>query len=246
MKMNPVSAAPVPAGPIVMRQRWQELLFLHWRCDPAVVQATLPPGLTVDVYEDDAYLGLVPFFMRDVRPTGLPAVPWLSNFLELNVRTYVRDENGDPGVWFYSLDCDQPVAVMVARAFFRLPYFHARMHADFAGEGTEVHYHCRRRGTEVDAPFIYRSAGPTAPSQADSLEAFLVERYRLFAWKSGRLFSGRVWHQPYQIGPVEVAEFSTLPLLQAGFDFGDRPPDHALYAPGVDVQIYPLRAIAGS
>jgi uncharacterized protein len=89
--------------PVVGRQRWSDLLFLHWRVSAAAVQATLPAGLFVDTYHDQAYVGIVPFFMERVRPVYLPPVPWLSWFLELNVRTYVRDASGTPGVWFYSL-----------------------------------------------------------------------------------------------------------------------------------------------
>jgi uncharacterized protein YqjF (DUF2071 family) len=106
---------PDPKQGTVMRQRWENLLFLHWRVDPAVIQRSLPAGLHVDTFEESAWIGIVPFAMRDVRPAGLPAIGPISNFLELNVRTYVHDERGVPGVWFYSLDCNQPLAVIIAR-----------------------------------------------------------------------------------------------------------------------------------
>ena len=116
-----------PASFLVGRQRWNHLLFGHWKIDAAEIQATLPPGLFVDTFEGDAYLGVVPFFMQRVRPAWLPPLPGVSWFLELNVRTYVFDAEGRPGVWFYSLDCNQPVAVFLARSLFHLPYFHAKM-----------------------------------------------------------------------------------------------------------------------
>ncbi len=114
-----VPIRPLPAGPAVMRQRWKDLLFLHWKWDEPQLQATLPPGLTVDTFEGNAWLGVVPFFMCGVRPSLHPPVPLLSNFLALNVRTFVRDSEGKPGVWFYSLDCNQPVAVSVVSAALR-------------------------------------------------------------------------------------------------------------------------------
>ena len=113
-------------GP-VMYQRWYDLLFLHWAWDAAEIQATLPAGLTVDTFDGQAWLGVVPFAMSGVRPRGLPAVGGLSAFLELNLRTYVHAADGTPGVWFYSLDCEQRLAVMIARTLFGLPYRHARM-----------------------------------------------------------------------------------------------------------------------
>ena len=108
---------------VVMKQAWRNLAFLHWRMPVDVVQRTLPPGLTVDTFDGAAYIGLVPFYMRRIRPRFLPPVPGLSWFLEVNVRTYVIDHNGVPGVWFYSLDANQWFAVKIARRFFKLPYF---------------------------------------------------------------------------------------------------------------------------
>src|SRR5437868_2527421 len=110
-------SARVPDGrrPKVMFHRWEALLFLHWHLPPPRIQQTLPDGLTVDTFEGNAYLGITPFFMRKVRPVGVPPLPWFSDFQELNTRTYVFDRNGVPGVWFYSLDCNQPLAVIGAR-----------------------------------------------------------------------------------------------------------------------------------
>ena len=115
-----------PARSPVMFQSWRHLLFLHWAWDPAAIQATLPAGLHVDTFDGRAYLGVVPFWMDAVRPRFCPLVPGLSWFLELNLRTYVHTADGTPGVWFYSLDCNQPVAVQLARSLFSLPYVHAR------------------------------------------------------------------------------------------------------------------------
>lgn len=105
----------------VMFQRWAHLLFLHWSLAPDLVQLTLPHGLQVDTFEGKAWVGIVPFFMRGVRPAGFVSVPGISNFLEMNLRTYVRDEGGRPGIWFYSLDANQALAVCLARAVLRSP-----------------------------------------------------------------------------------------------------------------------------
>lgn len=220
-----------------MRQRWRDLLFLHWDWDPNHVQKTLPAGLTVDTWNGRAYLGVVPFFMEGVRPTGLPPVPWLSSFLELNVRTYVRDSQGRPGVWFYSLDCNQPVAVQIARTFFHLPYFHARMRA--RREGQRIFYQSQR-GQWKASQFFYAPAGPSAPALAGSLEEFLVERYRLFASDGHRILSGSVWHPPYEFAEATHDGEISPPLLAAGFDPDAAPPAHAIYSPGVDVRIFPM------
>ncbi len=111
---------PLPKSPWVMRMIWSELLFAHWPIQPDAVARLLPDGLTLDTRDGQAWIGVVPFLMSSVAPRCCPAVPGLSRFLELNVRTYViRD--GKPGVWFFSLDAENPIAVRLARATFNLP-----------------------------------------------------------------------------------------------------------------------------
>jgi uncharacterized protein YqjF (DUF2071 family) len=231
-----------PAGRRVGRQRWNHLLFAHWAVEPAVIQATLPRGLFVDTHEGSAYLGIVPFYMERIRPAWLPPLPWVSWFLELNVRTYVHDAAGRPGVWFYSLDCNQPIAVWIARRFFNLPYFHAQMKA--RRHGDTIDYFCQRRGA-VGPPPAYRWSLGTALTGAPlgSLEFFLVERYLLFSSdRGGRLFEGRVHHQPYQLHVPKVTEFSRAAAEQAGFRLsGD--PVSVLGAAAVDVSIFPLKPL---
>ena len=233
-----------PAGYAVMRQRWSGLLFLHWPVDAAVIAGRLPPGLHVDTYDGHAWLGVVPFFMDRVRPVGLSPVPWLSWFMELNVRTYVYDSHGNPGVWFFSLDCNQPLAVEIARRAFHLPYEHAVMSSRRSGRS--IRYHCRRKTLDsLGANFEYETPVDTQPAEPGSLEWFLVERYLLFSSSpDGRLFRGRVRHEPYQISPCGVSEWSTEPLRLNGFSEPQGSPPSVLTAATVDVRIYPLRETA--
>jgi len=228
-----------PSTPIVGRQLWSDLLFLHWKVEASAVQATLPPGLFVDTFAGAAYLGIVPFFMERVRPAWLPPLPWVSWFLELNVRTYVHDREGRPGVWFYSLDCNQPLAVAIARHFFHLPYFHAKMRATRSSGAVE--YRSQRRGIPALSSFAWQPRGDPREAAPGSLEFFLVERYALFSTdRSGALHCGRVHHQPYRMSHAIVPEFSVEPARQAGFELAG-PPISMLCARKVDVSIFALR-----
>ena len=246
MSVPPVSPAMAqrlamrerPSTPIVGRQRWSDLLFLHWKVEASAVQATLPPGLFVDTFEGSAYLGIVPFFMERVRPAWLPPLPWVSWFLELNVRTYVHDREGRPGVWFYSLDCNQPLAVTIARRFFHLPYFHAKMRA--TRRYGAVEYHSQRRGTPTLSSYAWQPDDAKREAAPGSLEFFLVERFALFSTdRSGALHCGRVHHQPYRISHAVVPEFSVEPARQAGFELAG-PPISTLCASAVDVSVFAL------
>lgn len=233
-----------PTGRPVGRQRWNQLLFAHWKIDRAAVQATLPRGLYVDTFAGAAYLGIVPFSMERVRPAWLPPLPWVSWFLELNVRTYVHDATGRPGVWFYSLDCNRALAVMIARRFFHLPYCHARMAASFRDE--TIRYECQRYdGAAQPCRYAWTPGAEAAPVTPGSLEFFLVERYLLFAADpAGRLYSGRVHHTPYRVSTPKVSEFSVEPARLAGFRLNGEPAS-VLAARPVDVALFSLVPMPG-
>ena len=229
----------------VMYQKWRELLFLHWEVDPDEIQRTLPDGLTVDTYHGKAFLGLVPFFMKDIRPRFLPAVPGISNFLEMNLRTYVYDKLGRPGVWFYSLDANQWLAVRVARTFFNLPYFDAVMSTE-TNDG--ISYRVSRKGasSHLDSNFYYKKLEKLDPPDPESLEFFLIERYLLFAVNklSNSLYSGQVHHEPYPLYNVDALIKSAGAIELAGFSALNRLPDHTIMSPGVDVDVFSIEKIS--
>jgi uncharacterized protein YqjF (DUF2071 family) len=236
-----LAARERPPGFPVMRQRWSGLLFLHWRVDASLIAGLLPPGLHVDTFDGSAWLGVVPFFMERIRPVAAPPLPWLSWFMELNLRTYVHDSAGNPGVWFFSLDCNQPIAVEIARRAFHLPYQHAEMKS--RREGVRVWYSSRRKTPDSRvAEFEYSAPSLTHRAELGSLEWFLVERYLLFSTSpAGGLFCGRVHHAPYQIAAADCDHWSTEPIRIHGFPVPDEAPRSMLTAAPVDVTIFPLR-----
>jgi uncharacterized protein YqjF (DUF2071 family) len=224
-----------------MHQRWERLLFLHWNFDPEIIQATLPRGLRVDTHDGRAWVAIVPFEMRGIRPRFLPAVPGISDFLELNLRTYAYDESGAPGVWFYSLDCNQGLAVRIARGVFRLPYQHAAMMLRESADGW-LDYRSRRRGDETESAFEYRLGSNAWRAKPGSLEFFLAERYLLYAPTAKGLATGRVHHNPYPLVEAELMKWDTRLFRLAGLPEPDRAPDHVIGSPGVSVRVWPLTA----
>ena len=219
----------------VMRQSWDDLFFLHWEYAAEAIQSRLPAGLTVDTFEGKAYLGVVGFRMNAVRPLGLPALPWLSYFNELNVRTYVRDASGEPGVWFFSLDCDRTPAVVIARAGFGLPYEHAAM-----SFGPGLAQSCRRQGEQETAQYAWSAVSSPQIATPGSLEFHLAERYSFFSVRGGRLVRGQVHHAPYELSSTDTAAWSDLPLRWDGFDVGGRPPDLTHCCQGVAIEAFSL------
>ena len=226
-----------------MFQSWRDLLFLHWEYSVAAIQATLPKGLFVDTFAGRAYLGIVPFFMRNIRLRFLPAVPGISNFMELNLRTYVHDQSGVPGVWFYSLDANQRLAVEIARRFFHLPYEHAQMKSIRTPEG-RIRYESLRTGNRASgARCVFDYAPGAEVPQPGSLEFFLVERYRLYSSAPDGLRRGAVFHEPYPLCRAELAAWDENLLPLDGFAPTGRAPDHVIMSRGVDVTIFPLERV---
>jgi uncharacterized protein YqjF (DUF2071 family) len=217
---------PRPAGPWAMAQVWSDLLFAHWPVPPDALRPLLPNGLALDTFEGDAWVAVVPFRMSGVRLRLSPAAPWLSAFPELNVRTYVTDGER-PGVWFFSLDAANPVAVAIARRWYHLPYYRARMTVVPASHGTGVTYaSVRIHGGAPPAAFrgSYRPVAPPFNAVPGSLEHFLVERYCLYAATRGAILRAEIDHPPWdlQLAAAEV-ETNTM-AAAAGIALPDRPP----------------------
>lgn len=203
---------PPPAHSWLMTQGWDELLFAHWSVGPEQIQALLPPGLVVDTFDDKAWVGVVPFVMRRVR---FARTPFVSEFLELNVRTYVTHK-GESGVYFFSLDASNRLAVEGARISYKLPYFNAVMKKTQSDEWTN--YESTRvdsRGKSCRLKVSYRPLEDRidATKVPDGLAYFLTERYRLFTHNNSHILKAEVHHLPWPLQKAE-AKFEVNTMLE--------------------------------
>ena len=194
---------PLPERPWVMTQSWHDLLFAHWRVDERLLRPLIPAAFDIDRFDGSAWLGVVPFTMSHVAARGTPALPWLSAFPELNVRTYVSPRDGKRGVFFFSLDAARLPAVLAARAMLRLPYFHASMEVTRRGDG--VHYASRRRRGRASFAATYEPIGPAVTPARGTLEFFLAERYCLYHLDLlGRPARLEIHHAPWPLQPARA------------------------------------------
>jgi uncharacterized protein YqjF (DUF2071 family) len=195
-----------------MKMIWHDLLFMHWPVPAAALRPHIPPALTLETFEGAAWLGVVPFRMSGVRPRMVPSLPWLSAFPELNVRTYVTAE-GKPGVWFFSLDAANPVAVEAARLGFHLPYYTARMACEGEGEGIRYASERTHRGARpAGLRMRYCPTGPAYRAAPGTLEHWLTARYCLYAAdRRGRTWRAEIDHPPWPLQPAEAdVEHNTM------------------------------------
>lgn len=221
------------------RQSWRDLAFLHWPVAPEVLQPLVPPGLRIDTFGGTSWVGVVPFRMADVAPRGLPAVPGLSAFPELNVRLYV-EAGGKPGVWFLSLDAPNPLVVAVARRFFHLPY--VRTDIALARDGDA--FVCTSVGRDGTPRFRarWRPSGPARESRPGTLEHWLTERYGLYAQRpDGAVRRMEVHHVPWPLQPAEAEVDASGLLASHGLAVEGAPLAHA--ARRVDVVVWPPEAV---
>jgi uncharacterized protein len=230
---------PVPRGPWVMAQSWHDLLFAHWPVAVTAMQPLVPRELELDLFDGQCWVGVIPFWMSGVRARGTPAIPGVSRFAELNVRTYVRC--GDkPGVCFFSLDAANHLAVATARNLYHLPYFFADMKAEV--EGGTIIYQSARHGQPVEFRGRYSAIAPVALRQPGSLAHWLTERYCLYTVHRDQVWRGEIHHAPWPLQDA-AAQIEVNTMAQAaGVDLPDSQP-LLHFAKRLDVLIWPLTRV---
>jgi uncharacterized protein YqjF (DUF2071 family) len=222
-----------------MAQRWNNLLFAHWPVATDTIRALVPSGVEIDRHEGTAWLTVSPFVLSHFRPRGLPPLPGISSFCELNVRTYVT-RGGKPGVYFFSLDCESALAVASARTFYHLPYLSASMHMNTTSGGS-YDYTSRRadaRGGPAEFDATYRPTGPTSSSKPGSLDHWLTERYCLYATDARKAwYRAEIHHAPWPLQPAEADIRVNTMAAAAGVSIAGHPM-RLSFARQIDVVIW--------
>jgi uncharacterized protein YqjF (DUF2071 family) len=226
---------PMPRTPWVMTQTWHDLLFAHWPIDFDTLRAAVPRQLNLDRFGGSAWIGVVPFEMSNVTPRFVPSLRGLSAFPEINVRTYVT-VGGRPGVFFFSLDATNPVAVWSARLLFRLPYFRASMKVERLVDA--IAYRSWRSGGDAVFEAQYAPAGASFAASRDSLEYFLTERYCLYTvGRSGRVSRADVHHAPWSLQRAQADIRRNSMATATGISLPAAPP-HLLFAKRQDTVVW--------
>jgi uncharacterized protein YqjF (DUF2071 family) len=241
-----------------MRQHWGKLLFMHWPIDAEILRPLIPLQLSIDTFGGSAWIGIIPFTMWGIRVSFLPPIPGTSAFHELNVRTYVHHK-GVPGVWFFSLDAANSLAVWGARRFYHLPYFNAEM--ALAEADRLIDYSSSRkdnRSAPAELRVTWEIGEPLPQTQPDSLEFFLTERYCLYSHDHSQLYRSQIFHQPWSLRKATVSSRGRNPTVREGAvvargfestmiqSLGISEPDGEpllQYAESIAVGIWPLKRV---
>jgi len=222
-----------------MQQTWHDLLFAHWPVSFEQLRPLVPAQLSLDTFDGQCWIGVVPFWMSGVRSRGLPPVPGLSRFPELNVRTYVTHDE-KPGVYFFSLDAANLPAVWGARAFYHLPYFWAAMKV-IRQNGPTIIYRSSRRKNPAEFHAVYSPNHPIQLREKGSLEHWFTERYCLYTVHQQRVFRCDIHHLPWPLQDAEAEILKNTVASPAGIILPATKPQ-LQFAERLDVLIWPLRS----
>ncbi|WP_226669777.1 YqjF family protein [Metabacillus litoralis] len=232
---------PIPRKPWVMKQTWEHLLFAHWKIDLDLIKPYIPDSLEIDTFNGEAWIAVVPFDMRNIRLRYLPEIPFTSRFPEINVRTYVT-KNGKPGVYFFSLDAANFLAVQVANTFFYLPYYYA--HISCSKDKETINYYSNRLKQKRNYEFSasYKPISETFFAQKGTLEHWLTERYCLYTTNNNKLFISEIAHDPWPLQHAEATINCNTMIPISGFQSEQNKP-LLHYSKGVDVILWGIEKI---
>ncbi|WP_323749102.1 DUF2071 domain-containing protein [Curtobacterium sp. VKM Ac-2884] len=235
------AVAPGLPGRPWISQDWLDVVFVHWRVDVSAVAPLLPAGTRPDTMALDGtddgvttWVGLIAFRFEDTRfpPLGaLGRTGSIGDFVEVNVRVYTVDEQGQHGVVFLSLDAGKLLPTLGARVATGLPYWWADAESR-SGDG-RVGYAMRRHGTHLRSMLDVRVG--EVLDEPGPLETFLTARWGMHVHRAGRT---RFWPNEHDAWPLHGASVVSLRddlIGAAGLPFGltELEPDSVLYSPGV-------------
>ena len=231
----------------ILKQEWHNLLFLHWPIPTYLINDKIPNQLELDTFNDYAWIGIIPFQMRKLRPSCTFSIPPISNFTEINLRTYVKDKYNRKGVWFFSLDTQNPFGNWIAQTIFHLNYRYAI--TDFKSEA-DGQCSCKFSIPSTDTAeqiYTWKNTDDTLiPSKnPDSLEFFLTERYRLFSYNKRKklLLTGTLHHQPYVLNRPILYKYSTELFFSNKIKLLHTHPYSVLACKKAEVNVFSLETI---
>ncbi|WP_409301063.1 YqjF family protein [Peribacillus sp. SCS-155] len=193
---------PLPKSPWILTQVWNDLLFMHWPVKVEDIRKLVPDSLEIDTFKGEAWVSIIPFYVTGMRARYLPPIPMLNQYTELNVRTYVRYQ-GIPGIYFFSLDADHPLAVLGAKLSTGLPYRQARM--KYNKNNNQINFYSNRikNNKMIDVNY-YPESGPTNPLPG-TLDNWLLERYCMYSFIGENMFRGDIHHDKWAVASVQAS-----------------------------------------
>lgn len=214
----------MPPGNWKFYQEWNNLVFLHWQVELDELKKFVPAELEIDLFEGAPWVSLVAFTMERIRPRNLPPFPPVSNFDEINIRTYVKSNN-KTGVYFLSIEGGTAASCKIAKGISELPYRYSKMkRRNGLFESSNTKY--------ADRLKVEFQIGDPLKNKA-ALDLWLTERYALFQDAGQAINEFEIHHLEW---PVHSIDLKLVDLQYSRFEnLISNTPDHMHYSPGVKV-----------
>ena len=207
---------PAPAGAWIYYQEWNKAVFIHFRVDKDWLQQQLPQGFVLETFDGDAWVSIVPFRMQKIRPRFLPHLNAVSDFSEINIRTYVTFDD-KPGVFFMSIGANKKLSCYLAKTISGLPYKYEPYVFDDKHLATSWLSFDFEVGEEI--------------KEKSAFDIWVTERYCLYYNYKSSVFRYNIHHLPWPLYKVSLSNIQlTHPLLGEVFR-----PESFHYSPGVRV-----------
>jgi len=215
---------PLPSIKWSYYQEWNDAIFLHWRVDATLIKEYIPKELELDLIDGSAWVSLVAFTMERIRPRVLPSFSPISNFHEINIRTYVT-RGAKSGVYFLNIEAGKRISCYVAKMLSELPYRYSNM------KRISNRFTSNQVSTGSSFKLEYELGGKIL--QITQLDRWLTERYALFQDSKQYLNQFEIHHTEWLLKEITV---HSLLLNYPKFpDLFHERPDLCHYSPGVSV-----------
>lgn len=229
---------------VFLSAEWRDLVMLNYEVDASLLRRYVPAGTELDSFDGRTYLSLVGFRFLCTKIYGRVAIPFHTNFDEVNLRFYVRRvEHGEVrrGVVFIREIVPRAAISLVARLAYGENYTSLPMRHDvnLTAEGGKASYAWRVNGDwcAMEA----RVLGAGVPAREGSVEQFITEHYWGYTRRrGGGSLEYRVEHQPWRVWTSREAGFKGNTESLYGPELGAivrRPPDSAFVADGSSVSV---------
>jgi uncharacterized protein len=218
----------LPIGPWRYYQEWNNALFLHWNVPASELIKVIPKGLPLDTFNGEGWISLVAFTMERIRPRYLPSISAISDFHEVNVRTYVNKDNKS-GVYFLSIEAGKHISCFVAKLLSGLAYTKSRIYFQTKSNTRNYLSENINSDSQLDVHF---TIGARVPYKSD-LHTWLTERYCLYLAQGQKVFRYQTHHKPWALNDVNISNLNTQ--YKIGNISLHRKPDLAHFSPGVKV-----------
>ena len=222
---------------------WRKLIMANYVVAPEVLEAYLPVGTELDLFEGRCYVSLVGFLFQNTRLKSVP-VPFHRTFEEVNLRFYVQHVTAAGerrrGVVFISELVPRYALSLIANVVYGEPYSTVPMRHEWVvtGERRSVAYRWRHRGRWDE--LRVSAALEAAEIEAGSAEEFFTENYWGYTKRGAWTSEYAVLHPRWKMYPVLQYAIDVDFNALYGNRFGSlagRAPESTLLAEGSEVEV---------